>query len=663
MGAVHKDNVSALPLGLMGMYEEASPPASNIKEREKFLELFSVWALLKKEVSAQFVLHLLHGWTEEQVIAYITQYSKWFNSPVSGRYALYHDRLRTFILQKVSYTHHTKGNNAIIKHCQLALQTKAGDEWERYALEFLSEHLLAEGMISGNCKNLIDFSRSSEIWRRQIELSAGMEWSKKAIYNLIDLNSKYNPFDCQIDYLNLLKLSRDSRDYIKYFNKIEIKDLSKLEILRLQNAVIEDEYDGQFLYVSVIIKIHRCIKSGLSKKEISSLIDELDKILLNLQAIDHGRLNFHDVIPLRYFEDIFEYYKSEVKNYKNLLAMQYEFPEFLSGDLNSSSNLNEFILKNQTLDCWIQPMPWQINKNIDELIDVICSCFIGVDLSQIESLDELYVVVENEELYDVPISILIVPILFRKEFCTNRYYKNIKTAWIEEFMDVLYFHTATMAYSMLRSLSDEKCDKVEINNQIKWIATNELSADKFDFDLFIGFVSEFKYLKDGSLVFEQWLLDALFNRTNSTVRAIIDDQKVQVIRDFCFDSKMEYERMIREYISPFSINEYLTIFNEGDQSDIANEEISNLSNTDFLKHDFGSNSEISPVSVKNVTWLSVLPRLQNIDSNILYTTMHKIFLNKLCYQKKNGYHLPCDTMTFFDFNWLNSLLNNETSDY
>jgi hypothetical protein len=657
---VHKDNASALPLGLMGMYEEASPPAINIKEREKFLDFFSVLALLRKEVSAQFVLHLLDGWTEEQVIAYITQYSKWFFSPVSGKYALYHDRLRIFILQKVSHTHQTKGNNAIIKHCQLALQTNGGDEWERYALEFLSEHLLADGMISGNCNDLIDFSRSPKIWLRQIELSGGMEWSKKAIYNLIDLNSKYNPFGCQIDYLNILKLSRDSRDFIEYFNKIEIRELGKLEILRLQNAVIENEYDGQFLYVSVIIKIHRCIKSGLSKKEISNLIDELDKILFNLQAIDHGRLNFHDVIPLRYFEDIFDFYKSEGKNYKNLLAMRYQFPEFLSGDLSSSSNLNEFILKNQTLDCWVQPMPWQIVKNIDELINVICSCFIGVDLSQIESLNELYVFVENEELYDVPISILIVPILFRKEFCINRYYKNIKTAWIEEFMDALYSHTATTAYSMLRSLSDEKCDKVEINNQIKWLATNELSAHKFDFDIFIGFVSEFKYLNDGSSVFEQWLLEALFNRTNSEVRAMIDDQKVQVIQDFCFDSKVEYERMLREYISPFSINEYLTIFNEGDQPDKAIQEISNLSNTDFLKHDFGNNSTVSPVSVKNVTWLSVLPRLHNIDSNILYTTMHKIFLNKLCYEKKNDCHLPGDAMTFFDFSWLNSLLNNET---
>lgn len=124
------------------MYEEALPASVNVNERKKFLEFFSIWSLLKKEVSAEFVLSMLEGWTEGQIIEYIAQYSKWFNSPVSGKYVLYHERLRTFILQKVSAHQFEKCNEQIIHQCQLALQYKTGDEWERYALEFLSTHLL-----------------------------------------------------------------------------------------------------------------------------------------------------------------------------------------------------------------------------------------------------------------------------------------------------------------------------------------------------------------------------------------------------------------------------------------------------------------------------------------------------------------------------------------
>ena len=102
LGTLHKDNASALPMGLVGMYEEALPPASNVNERKKFLKFFSVWALLKKEVSVAFLMPLLEGWSEEIIIYYLNKYSKWFNSPQSGKYVLYHERLRAFILQKTT---------------------------------------------------------------------------------------------------------------------------------------------------------------------------------------------------------------------------------------------------------------------------------------------------------------------------------------------------------------------------------------------------------------------------------------------------------------------------------------------------------------------------------------------------------------------------------
>ncbi len=101
-GALQKDNPSSLPQGLVGVYEEAIPPSSHVTERKKFLEFFAVWALLKKEVIAGFVLPLLDGWSEDNVLDYIAQHSKWFNSPTGGTYVLYHERLRAFVMQKIS---------------------------------------------------------------------------------------------------------------------------------------------------------------------------------------------------------------------------------------------------------------------------------------------------------------------------------------------------------------------------------------------------------------------------------------------------------------------------------------------------------------------------------------------------------------------------------
>ena len=37
-GKINKENVAALPVGLVGMYEEAMPPSTNVYERKRFFE-------------------------------------------------------------------------------------------------------------------------------------------------------------------------------------------------------------------------------------------------------------------------------------------------------------------------------------------------------------------------------------------------------------------------------------------------------------------------------------------------------------------------------------------------------------------------------------------------------------------------------------------------
>ncbi|NBV30822.1 MAG: hypothetical protein EBR98_04615, partial [Chitinophagaceae bacterium] len=211
-GAVHKDNASALPQGLVGMYEEALPPSSNVNERKKFLDFFAVWALLKKEVSISFVLPLLESWTEEQVSEYIAQYSKWFNSPVSGKYVLYHERLRSFILQKISAHYFKKCNERIIHQCQMALQAKAAEDWERYALEHLSSHLLIQAMESKDATALKALAYDTSHWNRQIEISKGFGWSKRMLNDMLLWASKYDEdevIECALNKVDLHHLEQN----------------------------------------------------------------------------------------------------------------------------------------------------------------------------------------------------------------------------------------------------------------------------------------------------------------------------------------------------------------------------------------------------------------------------------------------------------------------
>jgi hypothetical protein len=62
-GSIHPENAAELPEGLIGLYEEAFDENQAVQVRQKLLERFVIWALLKKEVSADFVAEVLGNLT------------------------------------------------------------------------------------------------------------------------------------------------------------------------------------------------------------------------------------------------------------------------------------------------------------------------------------------------------------------------------------------------------------------------------------------------------------------------------------------------------------------------------------------------------------------------------------------------------------------------
>jgi tetratricopeptide (TPR) repeat protein len=297
-GAVHKDNASALPQGLVGMYEEALPPAANLSERKKFLEFFSVWAFLKKEVSVEFVVPLLEGWTEEQVIDYIAQYSKWFNSPVSGKYVLYHERLRTFIVQKASHNHFAKCDKAIIQQCHSALQTKAGDEWERYALEYLSAHFLVTAMERNDATGLKSLAYDTTHWNRQVEISKGFEWSKHMLNDMMLWASKFDDdevIECALNKVDLHHLEQNDAPRI-----VELVAQNDIEaaLQRIESFGGSDKEGLQrkfILYMLCLMEL-----TLLDSKEKPFRKEAIEKLLKHLDdnlPVDHSVLNWIDFYP------------------------------------------------------------------------------------------------------------------------------------------------------------------------------------------------------------------------------------------------------------------------------------------------------------------------------------------------------------------------------
>ncbi|MDB4650087.1 hypothetical protein OAF64_08825, partial [Crocinitomicaceae bacterium] len=100
-GSLNAENAAALPKGFIGLYEQEFSQKTPASEREKVLKQLALWALFRGPVSANLAASVLEL-EEEPITDLVDTYSSWFNSPESGKYQLYHERIKVYLLSKVS---------------------------------------------------------------------------------------------------------------------------------------------------------------------------------------------------------------------------------------------------------------------------------------------------------------------------------------------------------------------------------------------------------------------------------------------------------------------------------------------------------------------------------------------------------------------------------
>ena len=177
-GSIHPENAAELPEGLIGLYEEAFDESQAVQVRQKLLERFAIWALLKKEVSAAFVAEVL-GDTEDEIQDFISKYSAWFNSPESGKYQLYHERLNVYLLQKLNEGEVAKLNTLIADYLVQKENEAQQSESVTYCFENLSFHLFLNGYFTGNSDLFAQYCLDDNFKKRQFELSGYYDWEEK----------------------------------------------------------------------------------------------------------------------------------------------------------------------------------------------------------------------------------------------------------------------------------------------------------------------------------------------------------------------------------------------------------------------------------------------------------------------------------------------------
>jgi hypothetical protein len=288
-GDLHPDNAAALPEGLTGLYDAAFEDNKPARERQKLLETFAIWALLKKEVSAQFVAEIIEVPTQK-IVDFIATYSSWFTSPESGKYQLYHERLKVYLLQKLSEQEIDKLLEKIVFKLEQALTEQKQDEFELYGLEFLSVHYFTTAMIIGDGTKLIALSYDQNHWQRQLKLSKGFEWTKKGLKQVMTWASKFNDDEVIECGLKMVDLNHQEQNDAPQIVALVADGDIEAALKRIEDFGGNDKEDLQRKFILIVLCLLELSESNnfnkLSIQKYNLLFDFFKQLFINKKIED-----------------------------------------------------------------------------------------------------------------------------------------------------------------------------------------------------------------------------------------------------------------------------------------------------------------------------------------------------------------------------------------
>ena len=312
-GSIHPENAAELPDGLIGMYEEAFDERTSVVERQKLLQRLAIWALLKKEVSAAFVAEIL-GETEDDIQDFISTYSAWFNSPESGKYQLYHERLKVYLLQKLSEEEIHSLHEKIIKRLEKAIEAQKADEFEWYGLEFLTSHFSTAAMLNGEGKKLIELAYSQTHWQRQLKISKGYSWTNNGLKQVMTWASKYNDYEVIECGLQMVDLHHQEQNAAPQIVALIAEGEFDAALKRIEQFGGSDKEGLQRKFIIYMLCLMEL--TLLDSKDKPNRKDGIEKLLKHLDEqlpVDHSVLNWGEFFSSELiFSMLFQWKEIEV---------------------------------------------------------------------------------------------------------------------------------------------------------------------------------------------------------------------------------------------------------------------------------------------------------------------------------------------------------------
>ncbi|MFY7669194.1 MAG: hypothetical protein ACOVQG_10640, partial [Crocinitomicaceae bacterium] len=394
------NNNEALPDGLVGLYDkELFPPTMKWKERRELLHFFLVFALAQKEISADFAAEILGDeWYDhadensskeekrlQRVNELIQLHSKRFSSAGSGRYRLYHERFRVYVLQKVTEKDIAQFNNKFIALCEKALEVKKEKdipEKESYALEFITTHFFivamqgeTECLHNEHAAALKKYAYDQQFWERQISSTQRYVLPKLSLENLIRWATKFD--DKRIIFETNLKLIELANIEIKRTSQDSLIELVKLDFELAISRIQDLQIDAKSKFKLILSVFQYFQEHDLVCQNAKNVL-KLIQLLKNDESLRTITLQSNDIFPF-----ILDWYLNEIsleiiyEDKTKFLHRLENFAEWwMEHHLAKSSDFESLLIHyinnyQDTENICFKLFQYYINTNINRCIEIV----------------------------------------------------------------------------------------------------------------------------------------------------------------------------------------------------------------------------------------------------------------------------------------------------
>jgi hypothetical protein len=289
--SLSSDNASNLPYGFIEIYEKSFQSNISIHNRHKIISKLTIWALLFEPMSVESVSKL-YGCSVDEMKIIIEKFSTWFNVLENGYYEIYHQRLKLFILQKVSQNELIALLNKILICLHTNLNSEPKSQIVFYAYKYIHDYFKLCSTYTKKNHRVYKTISSRNFWDYQIKIIGDFQPTLSCLRFLVkDSIQKENIEKTITCLLNFSKYSYDSKnkennisdsfinsDYTTILDEIKTFDNEtklKIYFLIIDHIVLKKEKE----HFEFIIKITDEIINNPELIEINWLKFQSQKIL------------------------------------------------------------------------------------------------------------------------------------------------------------------------------------------------------------------------------------------------------------------------------------------------------------------------------------------------------------------------------------------------